>query len=100
MGKSLLGHECWRGVLEGRATLSLDACPWLGVCLKQRGTERSPSKREPALRSSQRALSPGGSASVLSCPHLPLSPSPGLMLWSWLPGLALALSGFTLLSLR
>lgn len=33
------------------------------------------------------AVSPGGSASILtcpflSCPHLPLSPQPGLTLWS------------------
>lgn len=35
MWESLLGRECWCGVLEGRATLSLDVCPWLGVCLKQ-----------------------------------------------------------------
>lgn len=73
------------GSCEGPATLSLDACPWLGVCPKQRVAGWSPSRGAGALLFTGGPLSRGARASVLTCPslccprcgpgHRPLSPS-------------------------
>ena len=82
------------GSCEGPATLSLDACPWLGVCPKQRVTGWSPSRGAGALLFTGGPLSRGARASVLTCPSL-CCPRCGP---GHLP--ALALSGFTFQSPR
>lgn len=82
-GKSPGGLHCWRvGPCEEPATLSLDVCPWRGVCSKQPVAGWPPS-RGPVLCPSQGVLSPGEPAPPSSlAPH---SAVPAVVLATCLP---------------